>query len=270
MNNLEDIKKKINILIKDFKNKKINTPDEIMNRFKELFNNEYFEINETENRPYFKWKSESIYIKNGYGIGISKVWGPMDFSAKAISHEGVDVYIFSEIANEYVTLFDESERNTNLEKVERLYDIDLSIKNLKEVRNDIVFKTLPDEIKNKDEIVNERYRNLKITAEDNFENDIKDELISYYGGLDVTIHSTEYYLYNSLLKHIEDENFMKKVIPLFVADFPDYINDEIDICEYALYMIYHKEDFYKWADLTETMYVLKLKINEIEKNYIII
>lgn len=266
MNNLEDIKKKINILIKDFKNKKINTPDEIMNRFKELFNNEYFEINKTENRPYFKWKSESIYIKNGYGIGISKVWGPMDFSAKAISHEGVDVYIFSEIANEYVTLFDESERNTNLEKVERLYDIDLSIKNLKkEIRNDIVFKTLPDEIKNKDEIVNERYRNLKIIAEDNFENDIKDELISYYGGLDVTIHSTEYYLYNSLLKHIEDENFMKKVIPLFVADFPDYINDEIDICEYALYMIYHKEDFYKWADLTETMYVLKLKINEIEK-----
>ncbi|MCI8548097.1 MAG: hypothetical protein HFJ38_04320 [Bacilli bacterium] len=265
MNNLEDIKRKINILIQDFNDKKINTSDEIMNEFRELFKNEYFEIDKTEDKPYFEAHSENIYIKNGYGIGISKVWGPLDFAGGGlVSHKGTDVYIFSKLANEYITFLDESERNTKLEKVENLYNIDLSIKKLKELRDDIVFKTLPDEIRNKDELINERYRNLKINAEVNHENDIDDDLISYYGGLDVTIHSTEYYLYNSLVKYIEDENFMKKVIPLFVADFPDYFDNEIDICEHALYIVNHKEDYYKLIELDELIYYHSARIQKEE------
>lgn len=265
MNNLENIKEKINILIKEFESKQVNTPDEIMNRFKELFKNEYFEICENENKPYFESHSENFYINNGYGIGISKVWGPMDFAGGGVvSHKGVDVYIFSAIADEYITLLEWSERNTKLEDSEKLYDIDLSIDKLKKLRNDIVFKVLPDEIKNNDELIKERYRNLKISAEVNHENDINDNLISYYGGLDVTINSTEYYLYNSLLEHIDDEYFMRKAIPLFVADFPNYICEQIDICKHALYMIENQEQYYKLADLDELMYSLKADFNQLE------
>lgn len=265
MNNLEDIKKKINILIQDFNDKKINTSNEIMDRFRELFENEYFEIDKTVDEPYFESHSEDIYIKNGYGIGISKVWGPMDFAGGGlVSHKGTDVYIFSKVADKYVTLLEESERNEKLEKVEHLYNIDLSLEKLKEIEDDIIFKTLPDEIKNKDELMDKRYNSLKIEAEINHENDIDNDLISYYGGLDVTIHSTEYYLYNSLVEHIEDENFMKKVVPLFVADFPDYLNNEIDICEHALYIINHKEDYYKLIELDELIYSHSAGIQEEE------
>jgi hypothetical protein len=265
MNNLGNIKEKVSILIKEFESKQLNTPDEIMNRFKELFKDEYFEINKNEKKPYFESHSENMYIKNGYGIGISKVWGPMDFAGGgAVSHKGVDVYIFSAISDEYVTLLEWSERNTKLEDSEKLYDIDLSINKLKKIRNDIVFKVLPDEIKNNEELIKERYRNLKISAEVNHENDINDDLISYYGGLDVTINSTEYYLYNSLLEHIDDEYFMRKAVPLFVTDFPNYICEQIDICKHALYMIENQEQYYKLADLDELIFSLKADFNQLE------
>lgn len=266
MENLENIKKKINILIKEFENKQLNTPDEIMNRFRELFKNEYFEINNDKSKPYFESHSEELYIKNGYGIGISKVWGPMDFAGgDLVSHKGTDVYIFSEIADEDVTLLEWSERNTEPKGVEKLYNIDLSIDKLKEIRNDMVFKTLPNKIKNNDKLIKERYRKLKISAEVNHENDIDDDLISYYGGLDVTINSTEYYLYNSLLEHIDDEYFMSKAIPLFYKDFPNYIYEQMDNCKHALYIIENKEEYYKIIELSEKMYYLESDFTELER-----
>ena len=53
-----------------------------------------------------------------------------------------------------------------------------------------------------------------------YDNDVNNDLISYYVGLDVTVHSTEYYLYNSLLENKYNENFMNVAMPLFNQDFP--------------------------------------------------
>ena len=88
-------------------------------------------------------------------------------------------------------------------------------------------------------------------AELKHNNDIDNDLISYYGGLDVTIHSTEYYLYNSLLRSQYNEKFMNIAITLFNQDFPSYFNDQINECNQALYIIENKEQYYKLIDIYE-------------------
>lgn len=267
MENLESIKEKIEKFLKEFENEEIITPDDAINRFKELFKDELIEKYEKENHPYFKSYNKKFYIKNGYGIGIEKVWGSMDISTRGLpSHEGVDVYLFSNLSDKYITLFDEDVINNELENVNNLYDFDLSIKNLSNLSldNDFAFKCLPENIRNNDSIVKERYEKLKIAANYKHDDDIEDDLISYYGGLDVTINSTEYYLYNSLLENIEDIYFIERAIPLFVRDFPNYIDTQINSCEHALYMINHKEEFYKIADLKEKIDSYSMEFNDLE------
>ena len=262
---MEDIKQKINKFLEEFKNNEIQTSNEAMSRFAELFDNEYIVENINDEHPYYKSYTTRYYIKNGYGIGIEKVWGPGDIGSGGLtSHHGVDVYIFSKLSDRYITLFDGSERNYELENSDSLYNFDLSFKNIMKIEDDFVFKCLPDNIKNNDEIILERYKNLKIDAEIKHDNDIEDDLISYYGGLDVTINSVEYYLYEALTKHSEDDYFMKKIMPLFAKDFPKYIDEQIDICEHAIYMIENKDEFYKWVDLDESILLLYSDSNHLE------
>ena len=211
MNEIDKIKEKISKFLEEFKSEQIKSPDDAIKRFKELFKNEYFEIYTHEKEPYYESHNRSIYIVDGYGIGIENVWGPGDFTGGGlVSHEGEDVCIFSKLANTYINLFECSERNNNLGNISELYNIDLSQENLEEVEDDNVFLTIPNSLKNADELVKERYNNLKRIAEKRHENDIENDMISYYGGLDIIIHSTEYYLYQSLLKQIDDVEFMKK------------------------------------------------------------
>lgn len=265
MEELDAVKQKIQQFLSEFENNDKITPDEAFERFRQIFENQYFEEKKYENSPYYKSYSKRLYLKNGYGIGIEKVWGPGDIAGSGLtSHYGVDVYIFSKLADKYITLFDESERNTQLDNSVNLYDFDLSLKNVLKIEDDFVFKCLPEYIKNRDEITLERYKKLKIDAEIEHENDVEDDLISYYGGLDVTIHSTEYYLYESLAKHIEDTYFMKKIMPLFLKDFPNYIDEQIDICEHALYMIENQDKYYKLAELDESIFSFSSDFNQLE------
>ncbi len=262
---MEKIKQKLNEFLKEFKSSQIQTSNDAMNRFAELFENEYIVENINDEHPYYKSYTIRYYIKNGYGIGIEKVWGPGDIAGGGLSsHQGIDVYIFSKLSDTYITLFDESKRNEEVGNIESLYDFDLSVKNILKIKDDFVFKCLPDNIKNKDEIILKRYKDLKIDAEIKYDNDIEDDLISYYGGLDVTINSVEYYLYESLIKHIEDSYFMEKIVPLFVKDFPNYIDEQIDRCEHAIYMIENKNEFYKWVDLDESIFLIYSDFNHLE------
>lgn len=263
---MENIKQKLNNFLEEFKSNQIQTSNDAMNRFAKIFKDEYIVEKINDEHPYYKSYTIRYYIKNGYGIGIEKVWGPGDIAAGGLhSHEGEDVYIFSNLADTNITLFDASNKNLELEDINSLFDFDLSMRKIVNVsENNFVFKCLPDDIKNKDEIVLERYKNLKGDAQIKHDNDVEDDLISYYGGLDVTINPTEYYLYNSLLENIEDKYFIERAIPLFVNDFPNYINCMIESCEHALYIIKNKEDYYKLAELNETIYSNTTGIDELE------
>ena len=199
MVDLKEIKEKMQEFFDEFKN--IDTPDEAIEKFKEIFKDEYFETFTDVDEPYYECHTQRIYLQNGYGIGIEKSWGPFDFTGGGVvSHEGEDVYIFSKIANKYIALFEFSEKEEISNDIDSLYNIDLSTKNLLSVNDDLIFNFIPEnELENTNEMLIGRYKNLKRKAELEHDNDVNNDLISYYGGLDVTIHSTEYYLYNSLL-----------------------------------------------------------------------
>lgn len=251
MLDLKEIKEKMQEFLDEFKN--VSTPDEAIKKFKQIFDGKYYETFTDVDEPYYECHTQKLYLQNGYGIGIEKLWGPGDFAGGgAISHEGEDLYIFSKLANKYITLFSFSKKEEKTEDIDFLYNIDLSTKNILSVNDDLIFNFIPEnELKNMDEMLIGRYNNLKKKAELEHDNDVNNDLISYYGGLDVTLHSTEYYLYNSLLKNKYNEDFMNKAIPLFNQDFPAYFNDEIEECNQALYIIKNKDKYYKMLDYEE-------------------
>ena len=251
MLDLKEIKEKMEEFLKDFKN--INTPDEAIEKFKQIFDGEYYEKFTDVDEPYYECHTQRLYIQNGYGIGIEKSWGSFDFAGGGVvSHEGEDLHIFSELADEYIMLFEFSKKEQISNNVDSLFNIDLSAKNILSVDDDLIFNFIPEnELENTDEMLIGRYNNLKRKAELDYENDINNDLISYYGGLDVTVHSTEYYLYNSLLENKYNENFMNVAMPLFNQDFPSYLNDEIEECNQALYIIENKDKYYKILDYEE-------------------
>ena len=251
MEKLKKIKEKMQKFLEEIKN--VDTPDEAIEKFKQIFDGEYYETFTDIDEPYYESHSQKLYLQNGYGIGIEKLWGPFDFTGGGVvSHKGEDLHIFSELADEYIILFEFSEKEKISNNIDSLFNIDLSAKNILSVNDDLIFNFIPEnKLENTDEIFIGRYENLKREAKFNYENDVSNDLISYYGGLDVTIHSTEYYLYNSLLKNKNNEDFMNKAIPLFNQDFPTYFNDEIEECNQALYIIENKDKYYKILDYEE-------------------
>ena len=262
MEKLKKIKEKMQKFLEEIKN--VDTPDEAIEKFKQIFDGEYYETFTDIDEPYYESHSQKLYLQNGYGIGIEKLWGPFDFTGGGVvSHKGEDLHIFSELADEYIILFEFSEKEKISNNIDSLFNIDLSAKNILSVDDDLIFNFIPqNELENTDEMLIGRYNNLKIKAELDHDNDVNNDLISYYGGLDVTIHSTEYYLYNSLLKNKNNEDFMNKAIPLFNQDFPTYFNDEIEECNQALYIIENKDKYYKILDYEERDFrSIELKIH---------
>lgn len=264
MADLKEIREKMQEFFDEIKN--VNTPDEVIEEFKEIFKGEYFETFTDVDEPYYECHTQKIYLQNGYGIGIEKSWGPFDFTGGGvISHEGEDVGVFSKIANKYILIFECSEKKEISNDMDSLYNIDLSIENLLSVDDDLIFNFIPEnELDNTDEMLVGRYRNLKRKAELDHNNDVSNDLISYYGGLDVTIHSIEYYLYNSLLENKYNEEFMNRVMPLFNQDFPFYFNNKIEECNQALYIIENKDKYYKLIGVKESVF----KSVEIEPYYV--
>ena len=103
--------------------------------------------------------------------------------------------------------------------------------------------------RNGDEILTDKYNKLRNWAQIRYSNDLEDELMSRYGGLDVNVYSEEYYLYNSLMRYVDDKEFFSKAVQLFYNDYPDYIETQIDYYDHVLYMIDHKDEYYKLANL---------------------
>lgn len=243
---------KIKIKLKEFFNQfeNINTPDDAILKFKEIFENEYFEVDTFR----YNSDSESLYIKNGYGLGIEKNTFPGKYtSPNKVSHNGIDLYIFSILADEDITLFMKNEKMNIKKDIDCLYKLDFSADKLIDVQNDIVFDCLPDSVKNTDEVVLGIYENLKFKAGKMYDDAVGDPSVSYYAGLYETPYILPDYLYELLLKYIDDNKFMEKIIPLFNKDYPEYLNSKIDECEHALYIINHIEEYYKIADLSDSI-----------------
>ena len=122
MLNLKEIKEKMEIFFDEFKN--VTTPDGAIEKFKKIFDGEYYEKFTDIDEPYYECHTQKLYLQNGYGIGIEKSWGPFDFTGGGlVSHEGEDLCVFSELADDYVMLFEFSKKQKISNNIDSLYNI---------------------------------------------------------------------------------------------------------------------------------------------------
>ena len=269
MEEIKSIKEKLQEFLLYVESKDEITVAEVNNKFEEIFNNEYIKEVESVNQAYFQSKTVSYYLKNGNGIVYKESSGDWDRYGDKVSHTGKDIVIASKLARDGdyrqgICLFSESKnQKVKVSKdIDKFFDIDLSKKSLLKNKDNNIYKTLSINVKDSEDIVKFRYEQLKIDAEIEHEDEVQYDLISPYGGLDVEIHSVEELLYESILKFEDDEYFKNRALAMFNNDFNEYLKNQIKECEYAKYIIEHKEDYRKILEIEAE--ILQQQIPEID------
>lgn len=180
-------KEKILKLITDTEKKEKCNVNDFIGEFKRLFENQYIQEHYSQNQAYYQIDKNSYYLKNGLGIGIELCSGDWDRCGNNISHRGKDITIFSRFAKDEecrngITIFAEDEylENDLLKKIDIFFNIDLSMKSLIENKDENVYKVLPSEVKNNEDVVLARYKKLKEISEDQHKDEVEYETISPY------------------------------------------------------------------------------------------
>lgn len=184
---MTDIKQKLVKLQDDTEKQEKHNVNDFIGRFKRIFENQYIEEQYSQNQAYYQIDNITFYLKNGMGIGIELCSGDWDRCGNSVSHRGKDITIFSRLAKdkeykEGITIFAEGEyvENDLLKNIEIFLDIDLSLKSLIENEDHNVYKILPSEVKDKEEVVLARYKQLKEEAEYQHKEEVDYESISPY------------------------------------------------------------------------------------------
>lgn len=187
MQELVNIKEKIVKLLEDTEKQEKHNVNDFIGRFKRTFENQYIEEHYSVNQAYYQINKISYYLNDGYGIGLELLSGDGDRNGNNISHRGRDIIIFSKLAkdNEYregITIFLEDEyiENQLLENIDKLFDIDLSVESLIKNEDNNVYYFLPEKVKNNEEVVTARYKQLKEEAEYQNKDEVDYEAISPY------------------------------------------------------------------------------------------
>ena len=252
---MQELKEKLKNFFYYIDNEKNINVDKTIEKFKEIFKNEYFESQYSIKEAYYDYKNISLYLKNGNGLKFSIISGEGDRYGSTHTHEGRDLWITSKLAKDEeirngINIFymNEYEKIKLSNLLEKFFDIDLSFESLEKNKDSNVYKTLSEDVKNSESVVKVRYSQLKAEAENQNREEIDYDLISPYGGLDVTIHPVPQILYDKILDFREDKYFYDRAMALFKNDFEEYINEEIKDCKDALYFIEHKDEYGKIFD----------------------
>lgn len=184
---MNDIREKFIKLLVDTEKQEKHNVNDFIGRFKRTFGDQYIQEQYSLNQAYYQIDNIFYYLKDGSGIGIELSSGDWDKNGCNVSHRGRDITIFSRLAkdNEYregITIFSEDEyiENDLLKNIDKLFDIDLSIKSLIENEDNNVYKILPVEVKDNEEVVIARYKKLKENAEYQHKDEVDYESISPY------------------------------------------------------------------------------------------
>lgn len=259
---MQELKEKLKDFFYYIDNEENPNVDKTIEKFKEIFKDEYFESMYYINEAYYDYKEKNLYLKNSNGIRLDIVSGEWDRYGNSHSHDGVDIYITSKLSKSReirsgVDIFIMNEyQNIKLSNLlDQFFNVDLSYESLVQNKDNNVYKTLPESVINRDDIVKARYNQLKRESEKKNKDEVEYDLISPYGGLDVTIHSIPQLLYNKILNFKEDKYFYDRAMALFRKDFGEYLDNEINTCKDALYIISHKNEY---KDILENDYQILL------------
>ena len=117
----------------------------------------------------------------------------------------------------------------------------------------IINKIISSNKKDDNEIIYNRYNQLKRKAELESQNMYDDYMISPYGGLDIQVIPIDELLYRYLQEFNDESYFFDRAITLFYCDFPNYFSEKINECSHALYIIKHKNKYDTLLNLEESI-----------------
>lgn len=261
MNEVKSLKEKLNEFLSYIENLQNPKPNDVINTFKIIFQDDYITKNINTNTAYYQENTISYYIKNGCGIVLRMSSGDGDRFGNNVSHKGIDISIASLLAKESdlkygVSIFDESDfcKPQLVNNIDAFLEYDLSMESLKKNEDEFVYKTIPSTIKDNNEIIYYRYNQLKQKAELYNEELYSDYMISPYGGLDIDVIPVDELLYGYIEKFNDEKNFKDRAMALFYCDFPDYFSEKIKECSYALYIIKHKNEYKTLLNLEEAIW----------------
>lgn len=253
-----DIKSSLKIIFEKFNNGELSTTLDFTNKFEEIFRDRYIEEYDSINEAYYQMQTQKYYIENSNGMYLEVVTGDGDIFGSEHSHYGTDIIIYSKLSKDSecrdgIIIFLESEKQecNFLEKIDAFFDVDLSKEGLEKNEDNFIYKTLQNNEVHSEDLVVKRYTNLKQDAEHRYKDEEEYYMISPYGGLDVTFHYPDESLYNEIIKYSEDEYFLNRALNLFQKDYPNFFNEKIDELKHILYIIEHKEDYYRIAELKD-------------------
>lgn len=251
----EETKNKLKEFLGYIENSSNINSDDAINKFKILFKEQYIEEENSVNEAYFQSVSKNFYLKEGYGIALQVNSGDWDRYGSRISHVGKDIVLYSlfskveEYRKGYRLFFEDEKIFKQLPKnIYEIFNIDLSQKSLIEKANDIedlnsVYKILPNEIKNNNDVAFERYLHLKDQAAQKHKEERWDGDISPYDY--VVVHSIEEILMEYIEKYGDNEFFKNRALALYNLEFGGYLDAEIKNYKNAVHIIENKNEYLK-------------------------
>lgn len=248
----EKIRQNLKKYIEIVNNKNLSVGD-VIDNFGRIFDTELIHFNKSVDQAYYNINTYQFYIKDSCGINLTITSGPGDILGKSYSHKGKTVSLSSHFArNEFIrngiTIIDEDINILDIKdfNLNNFFDIDLSLENIKQNFSSDALRSFPEvtlqemmqdnififDLMNNEAI--QEYRKLNEYAD-----------ISPYGGLDVELKSVEQILFNNLNKFKDNNLFFSKGMYFFNHSYPDFLDNEIEDCKQAIYIIENKDKYEK-------------------------
>ena len=236
---MDEIKLKLKSLFELIDNENNLTLNKIINESENIFKNEYTKVENCINQAYYYNRTIGYYINNSNGIYFMVSIGPGERLRPEIGDDDiVNIYTGSQFSRNKeikdgidIICHNNYTNNKLSDRLNDFFDLDLSWDNILNNKNNYIFNTLSNELKNNDNIVEERFKNMKNEAVCQNRNEKSYEEISPYGGYDVTVHEIPELLLKSISEFKSDDYFYTRAISLFEKEYGDYLNKNIEVNE---------------------------------------
>lgn len=234
----------------------VETAKEITNIFSE---DELITEKRDIDQAYFELHSKEYLIKGGNGLNITVISGDCDRFGNHKTHEGISIFIFSDIIkhNEYYALFTE-DRQYEDNSIEILSLVNESLETVLNVQQTLdyfkswnadpmLFNILSDELKNNNEIIMQVLNLIDENANSEHRDQRDYESISPNGGLDIIVSpSSEIYL--DMIDKFDipgNEDFMQKAKIYFMSNTANckFIDEELKRFDKIIYYAEHADDY---------------------------
>lgn len=239
---------------------KTHTAEETVEEITNIFSEDDLIMEKKDiDQAYYELHSRKYLIKGANGLNIRVISGDCDRYGGLKTHEGISIFIFSDIIkhNIHYALFSEDHQYEDYsieilslvnESVETVLNVQQTLDYFKSWNADpMLFNILSDELKNNNEIIMQVLNLIDENANSEHRDQRDYESISPNGGLDIIVSpSSEIYL--DMIDKFDipgNEDFMQKAKIYFMSNTANckFIDEELKRFDKIIYYAEHADDY---------------------------